>query len=81
MSKNGFRLVVTMHPQISMFIHHILSMHVDYTFKRVDGNMDEWEVAGMSDRFKQRLSQKNTNSSPSLTHTILFRNHICEFVL
>ncbi|KAF7334136.1 hypothetical protein MVEN_02319500 [Mycena venus] len=56
MSKNGFRLVGTMHPQISMFIHYILSMHVDYTFKHVDGNMDEWEVAGMSDRFKQRIT-------------------------
>ncbi|KAF8137776.1 hypothetical protein K438DRAFT_1639101 [Mycena galopus ATCC 62051] len=56
MSKNGFRLVVTLHPQIAMFIHQILSLNIDYTFKRVDGKMDEWEVAGMADRFKQRIT-------------------------
>ncbi|KAJ7187583.1 hypothetical protein GGX14DRAFT_409088 [Mycena pura] len=37
MFKNGFRLVVTLHPQIAMFIHQILSLNIDYTFKRVDG--------------------------------------------
>ncbi|KAJ7440049.1 hypothetical protein FB451DRAFT_1191835 [Mycena latifolia] len=35
MSKNGFRLVVTMHPQIAMFIHRILSLNIDYTFKLI----------------------------------------------
>ncbi|KAJ6619645.1 hypothetical protein B0H10DRAFT_1946692 [Mycena sp. CBHHK59/15] len=56
MTKNGFRLVVTMHPQIAVFIHLILSLNIDYTFKRVDGDMDEWEVAGFLDRFKHRLT-------------------------
>ncbi|KAF7366386.1 hypothetical protein MSAN_00895300 [Mycena sanguinolenta] len=52
MSKNGFRIVVTMHPYIAMFIHRILSLNIDYTFARVEDNMDEWEVAGFLDRFK-----------------------------
>ncbi|KAJ6582523.1 hypothetical protein DFH09DRAFT_1439289 [Mycena vulgaris] len=56
MSKNGFHLVVTMHPEIASFIHLILSVHIDYTFKRVEGTMDEWEVAGFLDRFKYRLT-------------------------
>ncbi|KAJ7825255.1 hypothetical protein B0H13DRAFT_1918698 [Mycena leptocephala] len=55
MLKNGIRLVVTMHPQIAMFIHNILSLNIDYTFKRVDGAMDEWEVAGFTERFKEQL--------------------------
>ncbi|KAJ7829534.1 hypothetical protein B0H13DRAFT_1916490 [Mycena leptocephala] len=45
-----------MHPYIAMFIHEILSLNIDYTFKRVEGAMDEWEVAGFLDRFKQRLT-------------------------
>ncbi|KAJ7511384.1 hypothetical protein B0H11DRAFT_2387169 [Mycena galericulata] len=54
MDKGGFRLVVTMHPYIARFIHAILSLNIDYTFKRVEGTMDEWEVAGFLDRFKHR---------------------------
>ncbi|KAJ6459588.1 hypothetical protein C8R45DRAFT_1182440 [Mycena sanguinolenta] len=56
MSKNGFRIVVTMHAYITMFIHRLLSLNIDYTFARVDDNMDEWEVAGFLDRFKHRLT-------------------------
>ncbi|KAJ7774684.1 hypothetical protein B0H14DRAFT_2631897 [Mycena olivaceomarginata] len=56
MSKNGFRLVVTMHPQIAMFIHKLLCLYIDYTFRRVEGKMDEWEVAGFLERFQQRLT-------------------------
>ncbi|KAJ7737198.1 hypothetical protein B0H14DRAFT_2638802 [Mycena olivaceomarginata] len=54
MSKNGFRLVVTMHPQIATLIHKILSLNIDFTFKRVDGKMYEWEVVGLVDRVKKR---------------------------
>ncbi|KAJ7902279.1 hypothetical protein B0H13DRAFT_1882657 [Mycena leptocephala] len=56
MSKNGFRLVVTMHPQIAKLIHNILALVIDFTFKRVEGKMDEWEVAGFVDRFKKRYT-------------------------
>jgi hypothetical protein len=54
MSKNSFKLVVTMHPQIAMYIHRILHPNIDFTFKRVEGKMDEWEVAGFLDRFQRR---------------------------
>ncbi|KAJ7652738.1 hypothetical protein DFH06DRAFT_1418342 [Mycena polygramma] len=53
-TKGGFRVVVTMHPQIVMFIHRILSLNIDFTFKRVEGKMDEWEVAGFLDRVAKR---------------------------
>ncbi|KAJ7911671.1 hypothetical protein B0H13DRAFT_2660420 [Mycena leptocephala] len=56
MDKNSFRLVVTMHPYIARFIHQVLSLSIDYTFKRVEGDMDEWEVAGFLDRFLHRLT-------------------------
>ncbi|KAF8145026.1 hypothetical protein K438DRAFT_2100248 [Mycena galopus ATCC 62051] len=36
MSKNGFRLVVTMHPQIALYIHHTLALNIDFTFKHVE---------------------------------------------
>ncbi|KAJ7503262.1 hypothetical protein B0H11DRAFT_2222543 [Mycena galericulata] len=56
MDKGGFCLVVTMHPYIARFIPAILSLNIDYTFKRVEGTMDEWEVTGFLDRFKHRLT-------------------------
>ncbi|KAJ7135306.1 hypothetical protein C8R46DRAFT_1201556 [Mycena filopes] len=56
MSKNGFKLVVTMHPQIAMFIHKLLSLVIDFTFKRVEGEIDEWEVAGFLERFHHRIT-------------------------
>ncbi|KAJ7162464.1 hypothetical protein C8R46DRAFT_1104607 [Mycena filopes] len=31
MSKGGFKLVVTMHPQIAMYIHRVLYLVIDYT--------------------------------------------------
>ncbi|KAF8206643.1 hypothetical protein K438DRAFT_1756019 [Mycena galopus ATCC 62051] len=57
MSKNGFRLVVTMHPQIALYIHHTLALNIVFTFKRIEGRMNEWGVAGMSDHFKSLNSQ------------------------
>ncbi|KAJ7129118.1 hypothetical protein C8R46DRAFT_1202508 [Mycena filopes] len=56
MAKNGFKLVVTMHPQIVMYIHRVLYLVIDYTFKRVEGELDEWEVAAFLDRFNHRLT-------------------------
>jgi hypothetical protein len=54
MSKNDFCLVVTMHPQIAMLIHRVLSLTIDFTFKCVEGKMDEWEVAGIVERVQKR---------------------------
>jgi hypothetical protein len=59
MNKNGFRLVVTMHLYIAMFIHQLLSLSMDYTFKGVEGKLNEWEVAGLLDRHKYRLSKSH----------------------
>jgi hypothetical protein len=43
-----------MHPQIAMLIHHVLSLTIDFTFKHVEGKMDEWEVAGIVERVQKR---------------------------
>ncbi|KAJ7879329.1 hypothetical protein B0H13DRAFT_1892288 [Mycena leptocephala] len=45
-----------MHPYIAILIHQVLSLTIDYTSKRVEGDMDEWEVAGFLDRFLHRLT-------------------------
>ncbi|KAJ7215611.1 hypothetical protein GGX14DRAFT_562822 [Mycena pura] len=49
------KLVVTLHPQLAKFIHGVLALAIDFTFKRVEGDMDEWEVVGFSERFKMRI--------------------------
>ncbi|KAJ7671976.1 hypothetical protein B0H14DRAFT_3909305 [Mycena olivaceomarginata] len=41
MSKGDFNLVVTLHPQLAKFIHGVLALAIDYTFKRIEGDMDE----------------------------------------
>ncbi|KAJ7683931.1 hypothetical protein B0H14DRAFT_3534860 [Mycena olivaceomarginata] len=55
MSKGDFKLVVTLHPQLAKFIHGVLALAIDYTFKGIEGDMDEWEVVGFSERFKCRI--------------------------
>ncbi|KAJ7831403.1 hypothetical protein B0H14DRAFT_3464101 [Mycena olivaceomarginata] len=37
MSKGDFNLVVTLHPQLAKFIHGVLALAIDYTFKRIEG--------------------------------------------
>ncbi|KAJ7029522.1 hypothetical protein C8F04DRAFT_1043205 [Mycena alexandri] len=55
-SKNGFKLAVTMHAQLAPYIHRIIHLPIDFTFKRIEGEMDEWEVVGFVDRFHRRLT-------------------------
>ncbi|KAJ7052354.1 hypothetical protein C8F01DRAFT_1332885 [Mycena amicta] len=55
MSKGDFNLVVTFHPLLAKFIHGVFALAIDFTFKRVEGEMDEWEVVGFSERFKTRV--------------------------
>jgi hypothetical protein len=42
-----------------MFIHQLLSLSMDYTFKGVEGKLNEWEVVGLLDRHKYRLSKSH----------------------
>ncbi|KAJ7810417.1 hypothetical protein B0H14DRAFT_2607365 [Mycena olivaceomarginata] len=56
MSKNDFRLVITTHPQIAVLIHRVLSLKINFTFKRVEGKMDEWEVIGLVERVQKRYT-------------------------
>ncbi|KAJ7106000.1 hypothetical protein C8R44DRAFT_745647 [Mycena epipterygia] len=56
MTKGDFTLVVTLNVQLVYLIHTVLSIVIDFTFKRVEGDMDEWVVSGFSDRFKRRIT-------------------------
>ncbi|KAJ7915765.1 hypothetical protein B0H13DRAFT_1871770 [Mycena leptocephala] len=58
MTKGDFTLVVTLNVQLVYLIHTVLSIVIDFTFKRVEGDMDEWVVSGFSDRFKRRTKLK-----------------------
>jgi hypothetical protein len=77
MTKGDFTLVVTLNPQLVYLIHSVLSVVIDYTFKRVEGDMDEWVVSGFSDRFKRR-ELLFLNPHPHLTTA---RNHFCSPLL
>ena len=46
--------VITMHPRLAKHFHSVLYLCIDYTFKQVKGDVDEWEVVGFLDRFKRR---------------------------
>ena len=38
--------VITMHPQLSKYFHQVYYLVIDYTFKQVKGDIDEWEIVG-----------------------------------
>ena len=44
--------VIMMHPRLTKHFHLVLYLCIDYTFKQVKGDVDEWEVVGFLDRFK-----------------------------
>jgi hypothetical protein len=50
-----------MHSGTAPYIHKVLGLQFDFTFKRVDGQMDEWEVVGFIDSLQQR-ELRNTSS-------------------
>nr|GAT48672.1 predicted protein [Mycena chlorophos] len=53
--RGDYKMIVTLHPQLAPYIHTVLALIIDYTFKHVEGNMDEWEVVAFSERFKIRI--------------------------
>jgi hypothetical protein len=60
-SKDGIRLVVTMHPEIVKYIHSVTYLVIDYTFKRIRGEFNEWAVASMLERFQTRRFLKSVS--------------------
>ncbi|KAF7322576.1 hypothetical protein HMN09_00036100 [Mycena chlorophos] len=54
--KGDFKIVVTLNPKLAYLIHNVLALTVDTTFKRTEGEMDEWTVTGYSDRYKRRIT-------------------------
>nr|GAT54288.1 predicted protein [Mycena chlorophos] len=54
-NKGDYKMIVTLHAQLAPYIHTILALIIDYTFKHIEGEMDEWEIVGFSERFKIRI--------------------------
>jgi len=43
-------------PELLKHIHSVRYLGIDYTFKRIRGEFDEWEVAAILDRYGSRKS-------------------------
>ncbi|KAJ7193605.1 hypothetical protein GGX14DRAFT_577060 [Mycena pura] len=54
--RDDFSIVVTMHPGLGKYIHETRMLCIDFTFKRVEGNVDEWRAAGFVDRYNARTT-------------------------
>jgi hypothetical protein len=46
MAMGDMKWVITMHPQLAKYFHQVYYLVIDYTFKRVKGDIDEWEIVG-----------------------------------
>ena len=44
--------VIMMHPQLAKHFHSVIFLCIDYTFKQVKGDVDEWEIVRFLDWFK-----------------------------
>jgi hypothetical protein len=52
------KICVTVHPRLAKILHSVVSLCVDFTFKRVAGETNEYAIAGWSDRYQCRTSLK-----------------------
>ena len=53
-TKRDIRIIVTMLPSLVQHIHSARFLVIDFTFKRVRGKFNEWEVATFLDRYQTR---------------------------
>ncbi|KZO99138.1 hypothetical protein CALVIDRAFT_477574 [Calocera viscosa TUFC12733] len=55
-SQPGIHVVVTMNPVLAELIHKCRFLACDFTFKRVHGHFNEWEVASFLDGINENIS-------------------------
>ncbi|KZO94528.1 hypothetical protein CALVIDRAFT_580235 [Calocera viscosa TUFC12733] len=55
-SQQGIHIVVTMNPVLAELIHTCRFLACDFTFKRVHGKFNEWEVASFLDGINENLT-------------------------
>ncbi|CAK5267847.1 unnamed protein product [Mycena citricolor] len=55
-SKADFRLAVTMNSSIMQYIHRMRAIMFDYSYKRVNGDINECEAVGFSNFLSQRIT-------------------------
>ena len=72
------KLVVTANPQLAALIHRELYLVCDYTFKRVHGQLNEWEVVIWHRATEQR---KLSFLDDNIYHSKIFRRHRCPRLL
>ena len=52
MATGDTKWVITMHPWLGQYFHQVYYLVIDYTFKRVKGDIDGWEIVGFIEHFK-----------------------------
>ncbi|KAH6887795.1 hypothetical protein BKA70DRAFT_70344 [Coprinopsis sp. MPI-PUGE-AT-0042] len=55
-SHDEFRVTVTMHPGLIKFVHSVNHLQIDYTFKRVHGEFNEWKIVGFLPNLNRRVT-------------------------
>ncbi len=53
---DGTDIIVTMHPELAMHFHVACAILHDFTYKRLHGEMKEWEVTIWNDSHNMRMS-------------------------
>ncbi|KAF8155402.1 hypothetical protein B0H34DRAFT_675602 [Crassisporium funariophilum] len=56
LSTGNIKLVLTMNSRLAKLFHVVMYLAIDFTFKRVRGEIDEWEVTGFVERVAHRLT-------------------------
>ncbi|KAJ7572171.1 hypothetical protein C8J56DRAFT_1069546 [Mycena floridula] len=74
-SEDNINLVVTMLEPLVNLVHSMHYLTIDYTFKRIDGKMNEWEIVGFSPEFTCRKSVASLYCDSQTTQAffLLFR--------
>jgi hypothetical protein len=67
--QDDIKLAVTMLPDLVKHIHSVDYLAIDFTFKRVQGEINEWEVASMVERYRTRACSFQQSSGVDMTDT------------
>jgi hypothetical protein len=61
LSRNELHVLVTLVPSLAALIHTVNEVVCDFTFKRVLGDINEWEVAIFPHTWQQREPKLSQN--------------------
>ena len=80
MATGDTKWVITMHPQLAKYFHQVYYLVIDYTFKQVKGQIDEWEIVGFVEQFKHHKLSDNLSKRISIATLELrsFGGELCK---